>query len=409
MSDPKALVPVTEGASAPARERLTWQRGRQAEFRIKCLNRDGTPMVPLDAAKYPAWGIYSPSGVLVDSGVMQQYQTPGSYRVLWNVPITAELSNDRASWLFQTTFLNSKRKQFQNTMDFNVTEKQNTSSGNTDVVELGIEGMPYRAIWRGDFEPSELSVQVFNAAHPTTINIAPVWTPVGKAGLTRVDDGDSVLYYLDIPGTKFLSHGSYTVLWVYRETASAAQQLQYTQYRVIRRGILQYLPSLRFAVERLPLDPNAPQKITDADLMEALTYGMHDLNSYHPVSSYTIDKVPQQLQSLWMMCSMRWMFQSQHITLGSQAFSFQGASTSLDFDQTGIMDAAIGRLDGWINDRMGPAKISVNRLLTSNASVGIRGFRPMGYNQRVIRYDASNGSGNDSLVLATLTTLGLLP
>lgn len=366
-------------------------------------------MIPLDATKYPAWGIYSPSGVLFDSGVMQQYQTPGTYRVLWNVPVTAELSNDRSSWVFQTTFLNTKRKQFQNTMDFNVTEKQSTSSGNTDVIELGIEGMPYRAIWRGDFEPAELSVQVFNAAHPSTANIAPVWIPVGKAGLTSIEDGDSIMYYLDIPGEKLMRHGQYTVLWVYRETPSAPQSLQYTQYRVIKRGILQYLPSLRFAVERLPLDPNAPQKVTDADLMEALTYGMHDLNSYHPVSTYSIDKVPSQLQSLWMMCSMRWMFQSQHLVLGAQAFNFGGATTTLDYDQTGIMDAAIGRLDGWINDRMPAAKIAVNRLLTSNASVGIRATRPMGYNQRVIRYESDTGSGNDSLVMATLTTLGLLP
>jgi len=124
---------MPQDPNAP-RERMTWQRGKQAEFRIKILNKDGTPMT-LDTTKYPAFAIYAPSGALFQQGVMQQFGDPGQYRTLWTIPTNAELSNDRGSWTFEITAIRSKDlKQIQKTMDFNVIEKRTTSSDNRNVV-----------------------------------------------------------------------------------------------------------------------------------------------------------------------------------------------------------------------------------------------------------------------------------
>lgn len=404
------LVPAVTGASAPGRMRKRAQRGVQTEFRVRFVDKKTQiPMIPLDATKYPMWGVYSPSGILMDSGVMAQYGEPGQYRVLWTVPVTAELSSDKGSWLFMYTFVNDKRKQFQDTMDFDVIDKQKTTSGNTDLIEIGVEGVPYRAIWRGDSEPYELSLQIFMSNYAETSQLAPQWQPLPKTELVQAIDGNSLLYYKDIPACAFKRPGSYTVLWTFRETISSPQSIQYGQYRVIRRRYLQFLPTLRFSVERLPLAPDAPQKLTDSDLMEGLISGVRELNSYHPISQYSIDSLPPMLYNPWLLCSMRWLFQSQYLTLGAMSFQFSGGTTNLDFDQTGIMDSAIGRIDTWLGERMTPAKIAANRLLTSNAALGLRASRPYGLNSRVIRYESDVGSGNESMMMATLSTLGLLP
>jgi len=106
---------------------------------------------------------------------------------------------------------------------------------------------------------------------------------------------------------------------------------------------------------------------------------------------------------------MRWMLTSQHLVLAAQAYSFSGQTVSLDYDQTGAMESAIGRIDGYINESIGAAKMSVNRMMTNNMALGLRSPRPIGWNQRVIRYELADGSGNYGMILGQLTTLGLIP
>ncbi len=391
------------------RERKTWQRGQQSEFRIKILNKDGTPM-SLDTTKYPAFGIYAPNGTLFQQGVMQQFGPPGSYRTLWTVPTNVELSNDRASWTFEVTAVRSKdMKQFQMTQDFNVVEKRSASRDNRNVVQLGVAGAPYRAIWRGDFEPESLGLQMYFSDYPEDPTQAPIPVELTKSSFTQVIDGNTIAYYYDVPGTSLQRNGDYTIIWNVRETATAPIEMEYEQVRVIKKSIIKHLPSLRFAVERLPMDPDAPQKISDADLMEAMTYGTHSLNSYHPISNYPMDNIPSQLQAHWMMLCVRWMLSSQHLVLAAQAFNFSGQTVSLDFDQTGAMEAAISRMDSWIQETLPPAKLATNRLLTSNMALGIRSSRPIGYNNRVFKYEKVNGSGNNSPLLAALSSLGMIP
>lgn len=399
---------ANEDPNAP-RDRITWQRGKQAEFRITLLNKDNTPL-PLDTTKYPAFAIYAPSGVMVQQGVMQQFNTPGLYRTLWTIPTNAELSNDKGSWTFEVTAIRSKDlKQIQKTIDFNVVDKRASSSDNRNVVQLGVLGMPYRALWRGDFEPFELSLQVFYSSNPDDPNLAPVYIPLTKASLTQVVDGDSIAYYYDVPANTIKVSGDYTLLWTVRETETSPTENEFEQVRFIKKSFIRHIPSLRFACERLPLDPNAPQKLSDADIVEALTMGAAQLNMYHPISTYTAESIPGPLLFHWILCSMRWMLTSQHLVLAAQAYSFSGQTVSLDYDQTGAMESAIGRIDGYINESIGAAKMSVNRMTTNNMALGLRSPRPIGWNQRVIRYELADGSGNYGMILGQLTTLGLIP
>jgi hypothetical protein len=399
---------MPQDPNAP-RERLTWQRGKQAEFRIKLLNKDASPMA-LDTTKYPAFAIYAPSGTMFQQGVMQQFAVPGQYRTLWTIPTNAELSNDRGTWTFEITAIRSKDlKQVQKTMDFNVIEKRTTSSDNRNVVQLAVAGMPYRALWRGDYDPDELTLQMFYSTAPEDPSLAPVFIPITKAAFTQVTDGDSIAYYYDVPASSITVSGDYTLLWTIRETATAPLENDYEQLRVIKKSFIRHIPSLRFACERLPMDPNAPQKISDADLVEALTQAAAMLNMYHPISTYSPETIPGTLHMHWMLLAIRWMLTSQHLVLSAQSFNFSGQSVSLDFDQTGAVESAIGRIDGYIDNSIKEAKLATNRALTSNLALGLRSNKPIGWNQRVIRYEHADGSGNYGMILGQLTTLGLIP
>lgn len=306
------------------RERITWQRGQQAEFRCMFQKKDGSPLLPLDAARFPNYSIYSPSGIQVQTGVAQSFGNPGGYRVLWQVPVDCELSNDTASWMLEVSFVDEKKKQYQLHQDFNVVEKQITSQENRDLIRLGVEAAPFRTNWRGDNVPYSIAVSCFKSDAPDDATQAPF--PVAVTPTGPIIEGDSIAYTIDVPAG-VLKPGMYTFLWNVQETASSATEIEFQQLRVIPLKLLQMIPQVKFIVGRFQAAFDLPNYISDADYAEGLAHGIEYINQWHPISFYsygdmmTTNGVTSPLSSFWLMASAWWVLHSQHLVEAGLAFS----------------------------------------------------------------------------------------
>lgn len=306
------------------RTRSTWQRGQQAEFRFAFVKRDGSPLVALDPSKYPSYAIYAPNGLQIQSGVAQAFNNPGSYRVLWTVPVDCDLSNDQQAWILQATFLDAKKKQYEIQADFNVVEKQVTSQENRDLVRLGIENNPFRINWRGDSVPFSITVSCFQSDNPDNMTVAPI--PVGVVPVGPILEGDSVAYIYDLPGLA-LKPGMYTVIWNIQETASSPSEIEYQQLRIIPRKLIQMIPQLKFIVGRFQAAFDLPNFISDADYVEGLQHGLEFINQWHPISFYgyndmmTTNGMTSPLSTFWLMASAWWVLHSQHLVEVGLSFS----------------------------------------------------------------------------------------
>jgi hypothetical protein len=220
-----------------------------------------------------------------------------------------------------------------------------------------------------------------------------------KSMMTKVIDGDSIVYYYDIPASAFTLwdalNNHYTALWTVRETIVSDVQVEYEQFRVIKKNMIQYMQSLRFMVDRFQHRLGTPQHISDGDLCEALTQGLGLFNGWFPVSNYTWVDFPMQCATYWVMLSMWWMLGSQHMLQSQLSFSFSGQAVTLDYDQTGAIDSAIGRLSEWLNAHMTPQKLMIERQRTGVGSLGIRSQRAFGPQNRVLRYGSVRGQDSN--------------
>ena len=394
------------------RERSTWERGKQAEFRVAFVRKDGSPIVSLDAAKYPSFAIYTPSGLQIQTGVAQSFGSPGSYRILWTVPVDAELSNDKLAWVLEVVMVDSKKKQYNVQTEFNVVDKQVTSQENRDLILLGIENYPFRVNWRGDAVPFSIAVSAFKSDAPDNADTAPIPIPVTPTG--PIIDGDSIAYIYNVPAN-ILKPGMYTFIWQVQETSSSPSEIEYQQLRVIPRTMLQMIPQVKFVTNRFQAAFDLPNFISDADYVEGLQHGLEFINQWHPISFYSYSDLMTQngmtspLSSFWIMASAWWVLHSQHLVEANLAFSMSGATTSLDYDRTGPIESAMGRLREEMAQNLTPAKISFGRIKNGIGQLSVRPAQLRNYQGRVYRVEQTTGLGTTSQLYSMMTTLGIAP
>lgn len=379
-------------------ERRIWNVGQVATFPFKVQTSSGTAVALLP--DYPKYEIISPSGLPVQEGVATAVGL-GSYEVQWTVPLQSEVSTGDQCWRVNVYIVTARRAQQELHFDFDVVNKSlSTSQKKRDIIETHLEGRPYRAIWRGDVEPAELSLECYYTRVPTETSSAPLPTTITKSAMTKIyDNGDTVFYY-DIPaanfvpGTQGMFDNQFTLLWTSRDTAVAEEMTEYQQLRIMRRSGFELITGLRFIVDRFQHRFGSKYYMSDGDLCEAMQRGLGMLNQWHPVTLVFSDSnVPTTLHTFWIMLGAWWMLRSQHMVAGMQAFNFSGQSISLDQDLTGALDSAIQGLMDWLNTHLTPAKTTLYRQGASVGSVAVRPARIANPNNRVYKIDSSGPGG----------------
>lgn len=376
-------------------DRNTFQRGTQAEFRFGFRRKDKTPIIPLDPIRFPSFVFESPSGLQIQAGVAEPFNEPGSYRVLWNIPEDAELSSDGSTWILKCCMIDDKKKQYEFKHAFNVSELRKPDAESRDLILMGIENAPFRVTWTGDSVPFQINAQCFLSNAPDNAEAAPIPVAVIPSGPLR-SNGD-IVYYVDLPAVA-LKPGMYTVIWNVQSAANSSSNIDYQQLRVIPRTILQFIPQVKFITNRFQAAFHLPNYISDADYVEGLNHGLDFINQWHPVSWYQISDMLRTgpggtpLQNFWLMASAWWILHSQHITENALSFQLSGASTSLDYDRTGGIDSALGRLREEMTQNLTPAKTAFKYASQGFGSLSVRPNQLRNYQSRPVRMEAGPGN-----------------
>ena len=402
-------------ANDTSQDRNTFQRGTQAEFRFGFQKKDKSAIVPLDPLRFPSFQIESPAGIQVQTGVATPFGDPGCYRVLWQIPDDAPVSDDSSTWILRATLVNLQKKQFSFKHPFTVIEQRKPTQESRDLILLGIEGSDFRVTWNGDFVPASITAMCFVSSSPDDTTNAPVPTPVIPTGPVYADG--LVTYYIDLPGAN-LKAGNYTVVWNVQQTTSSSSDIDYQQIRVIGRSTLQFIPQVKFIVNRFQAAFDLPNFISDADFTEGLYHGLDLINQWHPMSFYSINDMmmsgprPNPLRNFWIMAAAWWVLHSQNMVELNLAFNLSGASTSLDYDRSSGIESAMGRLREEFSQNLTPAKISFKYMMQGFGSLSVRPYQLRSYQNRVWRVEHGAGNspnGPNSQLMQMLTILGISP
>lgn len=116
---------------------------------------------------------------------------------------------------------------------------------------------------------------------------------------------------------------------------------------------------------------------TDSDLMIYLERGLYLFNRIQYTTSFTGINMQGTLQDAWIICSTYYALCSQIMAEGQLAFDFSGQGVSLNVDRTPQLEAAIGRMESEINERLPQLKkqMNANGITGGDGSIGSTNMR----------------------------------
>jgi len=384
----------------------TFLRGETATFTIHFYaDAAGTvPLVPLDVALYPAYSIYDINNQVIQSGVGQPEITPGRYKTNFLVSKTVPLSNDTARWRIEWTMVSVDDRQVDFVEEFDVRDETITAAETREISFVTLAGNTYRAVLRLPDVANEVFLDVYVADQFNTPIVSNASEGIG--GILRVADGDSIVYYFDILGSKLGGNCTFNLIWKIRNTPIEPFQFVYQVLSSVSPSVLGSITSLRHILDKLLKRRGIAQAYEDSHLLEYLQKGHQLVNSTYPTTYYGFGGLPGVFDVFHILYSAWYGLQAQQILEVELGFNFSGQTVTLDYDHQGALADIGGRWTDFIEKNLGPAKMSVVRRTQASGAVGGRSYRLLEptFTYRVASYRGI-GAGN---LVGTLNHLGLL-
>lgn len=381
-----------------------FQRKEKVEFRASFYadSAHAVPLIPIDAAQYPAYVIYDPDNQEIQSGVAQPVNTPGQYKLEFTIQDDYPLSSDVARWRIEWYFVTDSNRQVDFVEEFDVIDAVITASESREQKLIAMAGEEQRIFIRLGYEPVEVMVNMYQYGGETKI-VSGVY----PSTIQRAVEGDSLVYYYDIPGNKIGKNVSYNILWKVRGSVSEPYDHLFQNLTSVSPNTMVLVTSLRMLIDKLQKKLGTIKAYEDSDLVEYLNRGMQLTNSYGAYTNYNLNTMPNVLAVYLILFSGWYAIQAQYLLGVDTAFNFGGQSVTLDYDQTSGLSDWAGRVNDYITATLPQVK---TQLVRRTQSAGCVAGRAMRWNQYNFSYKiaSSGGFANGQSVVATLTNLGLL-
>lgn len=366
------------------------------------------PLVPLDASKYPSFQIVDINGQIVAAGLATLDGTPGNYRVEFFVPADAPISNDDRRWRIEWLFIDEDNRQLEKTTEFDVRDVDITATPVRDLKLIAMERKPFRVHIREVSRPYSIRLDVAAANNATDIIAEDVLFPgsgsSGEVLLTEAVDNETYVYYYDIPEDLLLGNRTYLATWSISGSITASPQYAFQVIEVPPRVVLQFFPSLRMCIDKFQKQREHIQAYQDSDIYEYLIQGLRFINSWHPLTGYSLTDLPEPLIPFWLMAGQLWGLNAQHLLETDLQFSFGGQTVTLDYDHTGNIEAGISRALDFLRDNLTSAKMPLFRRAAGVGVMAGKTYRLSGRGN--FTYKLASFGSNDYMTL--LNRVGLL-
>lgn len=144
---------------------------------------------------------------------------------------------------------------------------------------------------------------------------------------------------------------------------------------VLTPSILKAMSFIEAFLNKARVENVIPQlEWTPGDLLNYLERGLNMFNRLVHITAFTGTNMQGMLFDAWMVCSCYWAISAQLLAEGALSFDFSGQGVSLNVDRTPQLDAALGRIEQDMDNRIVPFKKEIVK-------------------QGVIGGDGSNGGG----------------
>jgi hypothetical protein len=363
-------------------------------------------VTPLDVTQYPAYSIYDPNNSLVQSGVGQPEASPGKYKAEFVIPHDAPLSQDLSRWRIEWVMVDVNSRQFDFVEEFDVKDTVITTSETREQKFITLVGQDTRVILRQSRKPFEISLDVLRATNLNDVIVTNATLGTAVTDIREAVDGDSIVYYFDIPGNLIPNQcQTFSVIWKIRDAVTEPNQFVYQVLTAITPQVLAEVTAVRMLIDKLQKRLGTVQAYEDSDIVEYLGRATDLINATYPTTFFHFGGIPPVLTTYHVLMAAWYGLQAQYILNVELGFSFSGQTVTLDYDQaSGLADIA-GRWNDFIKEGLAQAKMSIVRRTSAVGTVSGRGYRYTGLHNYVYKVSSGTGSAN---IIGTLTNLGLL-
>lgn len=389
-------------------------RGEQAVFRVAFYEdvASSVPVVPLDISAYPAYSIYDTSGMVVQSGIGQAEAQQGQYKALWLVPADAPLGSDSARWLIEWVMVDQDQRQYNLSQEFDVKAVVISASETREQKYITLNNETTRVSFRSGKEAMDVGLSVYLSGNLSMPIVQNATTNGG--GIQIAVDGDSIVYYFDIPSYTFNPTGGngsgvsfYSVIWKYRYNIADPYTFVYQSLSTIPPSVLEEITSVRMLIDKFQKRLGTVQAYEDSDILEYLARGNELVNSVYPTTYYGFGFLPGNMLVFHVLYAAMYGLNAQQLLENDLAFDFSGQSVTLNMDRTSVIGEVISRWEDFIRNNLPPAKMSLVRRTQAVGVVAGRSYRYNALNNYTFKVSSYRSTGSMGL-LGSLTRLGLL-
>lgn len=381
-------------------------RGNLATFTVSFYAdaANTVPLVPLDIALYPAYTVYDINNTSVQSGVGQQISTPGTWQAKFQVPNDAPLSNDKNRWRIEWSMVTADTRQVSFVEEFDVNDTVVTASENREQSYITLMNQDYRSILRLPVEPVDLGLDVYRGASTSSPIISNAM--INGGGINVAVDGDSLIYYYDIPGSFMQPNQVFSMIWKLRYNVAEPYSFVFQSLTSVTPSVLQQVTAVRMLIDKFQKRLNTVQAYEDSAIVEYLIRGQELVNAVYPTTYFGFGNMPQSFGVFVVLFSAWYGLQAQSLLETDLGFNYSGQTVTLDYDHQGPLADIAGRWQEFIAQTLPALKLAT---LRKNAPVGTVAGRSYRYSDTInFSFKIASISGSTNNIISQLTNLGLL-
>jgi len=392
-------------------------RGVEKAFEFGFWQDDArlVPVIPGNSAIYPRIQIYDPDGevyLTATPPAVQSSQNPGYWVYRFSTPIDADLTGIGEFWQFAAEILTAAGRHEVYRTTFSVHDPTVVKATNSERYYVVISGKGVRIMYRSLVELYNVEVEIPLGTAEDTYLMPTVRGGSGPYDIKQSQAGDGVyIYYLDIPYSKVtgfttvnLTEGDWQVFWTIQESASEPGDLVYQFIKVLSRSALNFVPDVRFIVDKLEKRASSKQAIRDTDVFSGILRGLQLVNMTFPTTSWSVVNCPEQMGVFVVLGAAYWVYCGQLGLAVDLAFNFSGQQTVLDQDQTGGIESMLERYRAELRDQLTAVKTDFLRHIRPVGVVATRPTRARHLYNTVFKVS----SQSSTTMIQFLNSLGLL-
>lgn len=348
-------------------------RGEEITFEVS-FHTDATkstPLTPSDPTKFPSYTFYDSEGQIITSGVAQQF-APGYFNFKLIIPEdstkTDERNKARIDWLLET----QDNRQVDFTFELDIVDKVVQHSRTRQQNYIMLEGTSVELFRRLLSEPYK--IKMILCLEDGSILKTAEWPTQGPDPLRKRKDGDTYLFYYELEDSgSAQTAGTYNVLWEITETVGHIPSHEFQILKIIPKQSLKYFPQLKMLIDKMQKRLGLRHAYEQDELYEYLEKGLEIIGSWAPyITTYTFYNLPNSLQHYMILAAAWWGLNAQFLLETDATFDFSGQTVTLNWDHTGNLDSAIGRMLDYMREGLPTTKTNLQRQTCSVGSVSGR-------------------------------------